>query len=87
MAYQVYFGDLTEENRALVLTLLRLKEEANALEEGEADLLYGLRGSTTPTPYPSAEEPARHNRQGSSHRSSGRRGNNNGRSHANDSSN
>ena len=27
MSYQVYFGDLTEENQALILTLLRLKRD------------------------------------------------------------
>ena len=82
MAYQVYFGDLTEENQALLLTLLRLKEEADALEPGEAELLYSLRGTTAPTPYPPLEEPSRQ-RQGSSRRSSGRRGGSNGRSHSN----
>ena len=84
MAYQVYFSNLVEENQALVLTLLRLKEEANALEPGEAELLYQLRGSTTPTPYPPAEEPAKH-RPVSSRRSSSRRGGGgNGRPHFND---
>ena len=83
MAYQVYFGDLTEENQALTLTLLRLKEEANALEPGEAELLYSLRGSSTPTPYPPLEEPARHRPQ-VQRRSSTRRGSNNGRMRTND---
>ena len=44
MAYQVYFADLTEENRALVLTLLRLKDEAGTLKPEEAELLLRLRG-------------------------------------------
>ena len=43
MAYQVYFADLTEENKALVLTLLRLKEESGRLEPGEEGLLAKLR--------------------------------------------
>ncbi len=59
MAYQVYFGDLAEENQALVLTLLKLKEEAGELEPDEAELLYKLRGSSTPTPYPPLEDPPR----------------------------
>ena len=83
MAYQVYFGDLTEENQALTLTLLRLKEEANALEPGEAELLYTLRGTSTPTPYPPPEEPARQRPQ-SQRRPSTRRGGNNGRMRSND---
>ena len=83
MAYQVYFSNLVEENQALVLTLLRLKEEANTLEPGEAELLYELRGSTTPIPYPPAEEPVRH-RQPSRRSSSRRGGGGNGRSHFND---
>ena len=77
MAYQVYFGDLTEENKALILTLLKLKEEANELEPTEAELLYELRGSATPTTYPPTEEPQRH-RQNAPRRSSRRP--NNGRS-------
>ena len=56
VAYQVYFADLTEENQALVLTLLRLKEEAGKLEPGEADLLMQIRG---PAPaYVPPDEPA-----------------------------
>jgi hypothetical protein len=77
MAYQVYFADLDEENRALILTLLKLKEEANELEPDEAEMLYALRGSKTPTPYPPMEEPQRQ-RQNQPRRSS-RRPNNNGR--------
>ena len=45
MAYQVYFADLTEENQALMLTILRLKEEGGRLEPGEAELLASLRGA------------------------------------------
>ncbi len=44
MAYQVFFADLAEENRALILTLLRLKDEAGTLEPAEAELLLKLRG-------------------------------------------
>ena len=44
MAYQVYFADLTEENRSLVLALLRLKEESGKLEPGEEELLAKLAG-------------------------------------------
>ena len=43
MVYQIYFADLTEENRALVLTLLRLKEESGRLEPGEEELLAKMR--------------------------------------------
>ena len=59
MAYQVYFGDLTEENRALILTLLRLKEESGRLEPGEAELLTTMRGSAEPLPPPPPESPVR----------------------------
>lgn len=82
MSYQVYFGDLTEENQALVLAVLKLKEEAGTLEEGETELLYGIRGSSTPTSYPQLEDasqqPRQHTRSGG-RRSSTRRGSNNGR--------
>jgi hypothetical protein len=59
MAYQVYFADLTEENRGLVLAILTLKEEADTLEPGEAEVLYELRGSTTPAPIPPEEQAPR----------------------------
>jgi hypothetical protein len=59
MAYQVYFGTLVEENQALILTLLKLKEEANTLEPNEAELLYSMRGSSTPSSFPLVEEPGR----------------------------
>jgi hypothetical protein len=59
MAYQVYFADLTEENRGLVLAILKLKEEADTLEPGEADVLYELRGSRTPAPIPPEESSPR----------------------------
>lgn len=84
MAYQVYFGDLTEENQAFVLTLLRLKEEAGTIEPNEAELLYTLRGSRTPSSYPPPEEPFRQGRS-SNNRRSNRRGSGNGRSHGLDS--
>ena len=58
MAYQVYFADLSEENRALTLTLLRLKEEAEAIEPDEAKLLEELRGSPTPWPQTFVDEPS-----------------------------
>ena len=57
MAYQVYFADLAEENKALTLTLLRLKEEAGTIENNEAKLLEELRGSPTPWPQTIVEEP------------------------------
>ena len=82
MAYQVYFGDLTEENRALTLALLKLKEEAGTLEEGESELLNSLRGSSKPTSYPPLEDPQqqpRQSKQGGGRRPSSRRGSNNGR--------
>ena len=65
MSYQVYFGDLTEENQALVLTLLRLKDEAGQLEPEESELLVTLRGTAEPAPYPPPESPtpARRGRQ------------------------
>jgi hypothetical protein len=59
MAYQVYFADLTEENRGLVLAILKLKEEADTLEPGEAEVLYELRGSRTPAPIPPEENSPR----------------------------
>ena len=59
MAYQVYFGTLVEENQALILTLLKLKEEADTLEPNEAELLYSMRGSSTPSSFPQVEEPGR----------------------------
>ena len=80
MAYQVYFANLSEENKALTLALLRLKEEAGGIEQDEARLLEELRGS--PTPWPQApDEPApRH--FGRNNRNRGpRRGPPNGRAH------
>ncbi len=52
MSYQVYFANLAEENAALTVALLRLKEETNRLAPDEAQLLYALRGSETPTAMP-----------------------------------
>jgi hypothetical protein len=78
MAYQVYFAELAEENKALMLTILKLKEESDALEPGEAELLYTLRGSSTPTPLPPEEQPSRQRTGGGgggvNRRGSGRRG-------------
>jgi uncharacterized membrane protein YgcG len=79
MAYQVYFAELAEENKALMLTILKLKEESDALEPGEAELLYTLRGSSTPTPLPPEAQPSRQRTGGgagggANRRGSGRRG-------------
>lgn len=76
MAYQVYFGDLTEENQGLLLAVLKLKEEAGTLEPDEAQVLYAIRGSDTPTPLPPEEQPQRHrqNSNGGGRRGSSRRG-------------
>ena len=71
MAYQVYFGDLTEENQALMLAVLKFKEAADALEPGEADVLYAIRGSSTPTPIPPEESGARFRQGGNSGGSGG----------------
>ena len=58
MAYQVYFAELSEENKALTMTLLRFKEEAGTIEPDEATLLAELRGSPTPWPQTmAADEP------------------------------
>jgi hypothetical protein len=90
MAYQVYFADLTEENRGLLLAVLKLKEEAGTLEPGEAERLYEIRGSETPTPLPPEEQPQRprqNNGGGGGRRGPSRRGprnqsNNNGGSNS-----
>ena len=86
MSYQVYFADLSEENRALSMTLLRLKEEAGEIEPEEAKLLEGLRGS--PTPWPAiADEPMprqHFNRAGNNNRRGNRRGPSNGRAYRTD---
>ena len=74
MAYQVYFADLTEENRGLVLAILKLKEEADTLEPGEAELLYELRGSKTPAPIPPEEQAPRGRNGNSTGNSSGNQG-------------
>ena len=76
MAYQVYFGDLTEENQGLLLAVLKLKEDAGTLEPDEAQVLYAIRGSDTPTPLPPEEQPQRHrqNSSGGGRRGSSRRG-------------
>ena len=57
MSYQVYFADLTEENRTLLLALLRLKEESEKLEPGEGELLFSIRGGPAPEPLPMVDEP------------------------------
>ena len=83
MAYQVYFADLTEENRALVLTLLRLKEESGKLEPGEEELLAKLRAEAALLPqseFAEAPPPQTPQRQGQ-RRSFPRRGSGNGRGH------
>lgn len=50
MAYQVYFTDFTEENKSLIITILRLKEEAGTLEPAEKSMLEDARGSLPPLP-------------------------------------
>ncbi len=74
MAYQVYFADLTEENQGLLLAVLKLKEEAGTLEPDEAQVLYAIRGSDTPTPLPPEEQPQRHRQNNGGRRGSSRRG-------------
>ena len=80
MAYQVYFANLTEENKALTLALLRLKEEAGGIEPDEAKLLEALRGSPTPWPQAPDEPPTRHYGRNNRNRSP-RRGPQNPRAH------
>ena len=83
MAYQVYFADLTEENQALVLTLLRLKEESGRLEPGEEELLAKMREEAALLPqsaFADAPPPPMPQRQGQ-RRSFSRRGAGNGRGH------
>jgi hypothetical protein len=85
MSYQVYFANLAEENAALTVALLRLKEETDRLETGEAQLLYALRGSETPIPMPPVDEQAQAGPGSSGRRprgggsSGGRRGGGRGR--------
>ena len=86
MSYQVYFADLTEENRSLQLGLLRFKEEAGRLEPGEEEFLAKLRADAAPTRQvePQLErererEPAREPAQGPRRGGSGRRRFSNGR--------
>ncbi len=43
MSYHVFFANLTEENRSLMLTLLRLKAEAGKIAPEEDALLSRLR--------------------------------------------
>ncbi len=83
MAYQVYFADLTEENRSLVLTLLRLKEESGKLEPSEEELLAKLREEAAALPQsPFAEAPPQQQQQRQGQRRSfSRRGSGNGRGH------
>lgn len=52
MAYQVYFTDFTEENKSLVITILRLKEEAGTLEPSEKAMLENARESLPQLPDP-----------------------------------
>ncbi len=82
MAYQVYFADLTEENRALVLTLLRLKEESGRLEPGEEELLAKMREEAALLPQSEfADAPAPIPQRQGQRRSFSRRGSGNGRGH------
>ena len=83
MAYQVYFADLTEENRSLILTLLRLKEESGKLEPSEEELLAKLREEAAALPqsaFAEAPQQQQQQRQGQ-RRSFSRRGSGNGRGH------
>ena len=48
MAYQIYFADLSEENKSLTITLLRLKAETGTIEPNEEELLLALRGAVIP---------------------------------------
>ncbi len=85
MAYQVYFANLSEENKGLSLTLLRLKEEAGEIEPDEAKLLEELRGSPTPWPAISDEPaPRQHFNRAGNNRRGPRRGPSNGRAYRTD---
>ena len=83
MAYQVYFADLTEENKALTLTLLRLKEESGKLEPGEQELLAKMREEAALLPQSPFSEvpPAPSPQRQVGRRSFSRRGAGNGRGH------
>ncbi|MCH7655363.1 MAG: hypothetical protein IIC95_05170 [Chloroflexi bacterium] len=89
MSYQVYFADLDEENQALVLALLRLKEESGKLEPGEEELLAKLRAEAALLPQaafaelppPAPVQQQQQQRQGGGRRSYPRRGSGNGRGH------
>lgn len=50
MPYQIYFADLTEENQALILAVLKLKEESGKLEPEERELLAKLRADAAQLP-------------------------------------
>ena len=79
MAYQIYFADLTEENRALVLTLLRLKEESGKLEPGEEELLAKMREEAALLPQSEFSEVREPFTQRQGRPSISRRGSGNGR--------
>ena len=84
MSYQVYFADLTEENQALVLALLRLKEESGKLEPGEEELLAKLRAEAALLPqaaFTDLPPPAPAPQRQGGRRSYPRRGSGNGRGH------
>ena len=82
MAYQVYFADLTEENKSLVLSLLRLKEESGKLEPDEEQLLATLREAAALLPQSEYEvPPPPPMRQGGGRRFASRRSSGNGRGH------
>ena len=87
MSYQVYFADLSEENKALTMTLLRLKEEAGTIEPDESKLLEKLRGSPTPWPQTVVDEPSPRFYGRGGGRRGPRRGPGNGRSFRNSSDN
>ena len=80
MAYQIYFADLTEENQALVLTLLRLKEESGRLEPaGEDELLTKMREEAALLPQSAFSEVREPFTQRQGRPSISRRGSGNGR--------
>ena len=84
MAYQVYFADLTEENKALILTLLRLKEESGRLEPGEEELLAKMREEAAlvpQSPFTEPESRAPFPQRQAGRRPFARRGAGNGRGH------
>ena len=82
MPHQIYFADLTEENQALVLTVLRLKEESGRLEPGEEELLAKMREDAALLPQSEfSEMHAPFPQRQGGRPSFSRRGDGNGRGH------